>query len=248
MNRANWDSRVPHHVAAYGLEFFRDDADHLSGVVRFDRQRLGSVEGLDVVHLQCHIGTDTASLARLGARSVTGLDFFSAPALVAAAKLAVTAGVNVEFVESELYRAVEALGAGRFDLVYTGSARCAGCRTFGGGLRWWRRCFAPVVGCSCARGIRCCGRSTISGTTAHLAGYPKPERGDEVGTSGQEHLQVAIGPELDTWHRSIELPPLSPGHGVAREPAARSDDQNIDTGRLPQADSLDAQYDVIPPD
>ena len=119
VNRANWDSRVPHHVAAYGLELFRDDPEHLSGVVRFDRQRLGNVEGLDVVHLQCHIGTDTVSLARLGARSVTGLDF-SAPALSAAAELAATAGVKVDFVESEVYSAVEALGAGRFDLVYTG--------------------------------------------------------------------------------------------------------------------------------
>ena len=63
--------------------------------------------------------TDTVSLARLGARSVTGLDF-SAPALVAAAELAATAGVNIDFVESELYRAVEAVGPSRFDLVYTG--------------------------------------------------------------------------------------------------------------------------------
>jgi SAM-dependent methyltransferase len=119
VNRANWNSRVPHHVAAYGLERFGDDPAYLSGVVRFDRSRLGTVEGLDVVHLQCHIGTDTVSLARLGARSVTGLDF-SAAALAAATALAATAGVSVDFVESEVYGAVEALGAGRFDLVYTG--------------------------------------------------------------------------------------------------------------------------------
>jgi SAM-dependent methyltransferase len=75
VNRANWDSRVPHHVAGYGLQRYRDDPAHLSDVVSFDLPRLGSIEGLDVVHLQCHIGTDTLSLARLGARSVTGLDF-----------------------------------------------------------------------------------------------------------------------------------------------------------------------------
>src|ERR671912_246656 len=97
VNRANWDSRVPHHVAAYGLQAFRDDPEHLSGVVRFDRPRLGSVDGLDVVHLQCHIGTDTVSLARLGARSVTGLDF-STPALAVAAELATAAGVRIRFV------------------------------------------------------------------------------------------------------------------------------------------------------
>ncbi|MDR1710342.1 MAG: hypothetical protein LBR58_00535 [Propionibacteriaceae bacterium] len=34
----------------------------------------GSVDGLQVVHLQCHIGNDSISLARLGA-DVTGVDF-----------------------------------------------------------------------------------------------------------------------------------------------------------------------------
>jgi 2-polyprenyl-3-methyl-5-hydroxy-6-metoxy-1,4-benzoquinol methylase len=38
---------------------------------------VGSVDGLDVIHVQCHIGFDTISLARRGAR-VTGLD--SSPA------------------------------------------------------------------------------------------------------------------------------------------------------------------------
>jgi len=119
VNRANWDSRVPHHLAAYGLERFRDDPAHLSNVVRFDLPRLGSIDGLDVVHLQCHIGTDTLSLARLGARTVTGLDF-STPALEAAAELAAACGATIDFVESDLYGAVQALGGARFDLVYTG--------------------------------------------------------------------------------------------------------------------------------
>ncbi len=119
VNRANWDSRVPHHLKGYALDRFHGDPTFLSDVVRFDVPRLGSVHGLDVVHLQCHIGTDTLSLARLGARSVTGLDF-SAPALEAAAGLATACGADIDFVESELYEAVEALGGERFDLVYTG--------------------------------------------------------------------------------------------------------------------------------
>ncbi|MFI5036053.1 MAG: class I SAM-dependent methyltransferase [Acidimicrobiales bacterium] len=119
VNRANWNSRVPHHVRGYGLERFRDDPAHLSDVVRFDLARLGRVEGLDVVHLQCHIGTDTLSLARLGAASVTGLDF-SRPALDAAASLARECGVTIDYVEGEVYAAVDLLGAARFDLVYTG--------------------------------------------------------------------------------------------------------------------------------
>ncbi len=87
VNRANWDSRVVHHVAAYDLNSFRSDPAHISHVVQFDLPRLGSIADLDVVHLQCHIGTDTLSLLRLGAKSVTGLDF-SRPALDAAARLA----------------------------------------------------------------------------------------------------------------------------------------------------------------
>lgn len=120
INRANWDARVPHHAASeeYGLDRYRDDPEHLSSVVQFDVPRLGDVAGLDVAHLQCHIGTDTLSLARLGA-TVTGLDF-SEPALVVARDLAATAGPAVEYVRSDVHDAVAALGPGRFDLVYTG--------------------------------------------------------------------------------------------------------------------------------
>ena len=39
-----------------------------------DRGRLGDLTGLDVVHLQCHLGTDTVSLSRLGARRTVGVD------------------------------------------------------------------------------------------------------------------------------------------------------------------------------
>jgi SAM-dependent methyltransferase len=119
VNLANWNSRVAHHVRGYQLDRFRTDPDFLSDVVRFDQERLGDITGMDVVHLQCHIGTDTLSLARLGARSVTGLDF-SRPALDAASALATECEAAITYVESEVYSAVEALGPERFDLVYTG--------------------------------------------------------------------------------------------------------------------------------
>ncbi|MGY6501693.1 MAG: class I SAM-dependent methyltransferase [Acidimicrobiales bacterium] len=121
VNHASWEERAPLHAgsADYALERFGDDPTHVSGVVRFDRERLGTLDGLDVVHLQCHIGTDTVSLARLGARSVRGLDF-SGSSLVVARDLAARAGADVEFVESDVYDAVDALGAASADLVYTG--------------------------------------------------------------------------------------------------------------------------------
>ncbi|WP_438018236.1 hypothetical protein WMF18_03765 [Sorangium sp. So ce315] len=57
VNLANWNSRVPIHEQGYELHRFREDPRHVSEVVEFDRARLGDVRGLDVVHLQCHIGT-----------------------------------------------------------------------------------------------------------------------------------------------------------------------------------------------
>ncbi|MFI5839236.1 class I SAM-dependent methyltransferase [Catenuloplanes sp. NPDC051500] len=120
INRRNWNERATLHVDAdgYRVRRFADDPEFLSDVVRFDRPRLGDISGLDAVHLQCHIGTDTVSLARLGAR-MTGLDF-SPTSLAEARKVAALAGADVEFVESDVYGAVDVLGAARFDLVYTG--------------------------------------------------------------------------------------------------------------------------------
>ena len=87
-------------------------------MVRFDRPRLGDLTGQRGVHLQCHIGTDTLSLARLGAR-MTGLDFSSA-ALAHARRLAQRTGIDIDFHEADVYDAVDALGPAAFDFVYTG--------------------------------------------------------------------------------------------------------------------------------
>ncbi len=120
LNRPSWDERVPAHAASpdYALERFGSDPEHLSEVVRFDVPRLGDLRGLRATHLQCHIGTDTVSLARLGAQ-VTGLDF-SAPAVEQARRLAAAAGASADFVAADVYDAVDVLGRERFDLVYTG--------------------------------------------------------------------------------------------------------------------------------
>ena len=120
LNLANWDERAPAHAASpgYVVEQMVADREFLSHVVRFDVPRLGDIRGLRGVHLQCHIGTDTISLARLGAR-MTGLDF-SPAALAEGRLLAGRTGADVDFVQSDLYDAVAALGGEQFDLVYTG--------------------------------------------------------------------------------------------------------------------------------
>ena len=120
VNRALWDERAPVHAASvdYGFERFETDPQHLADTVRFDLPRLGDIAGLRGVHLQCHIGTDTVSLARLGAQ-MSGLDFSSA-SIEQAQRLAQIAGQEVTFVEGDVHDAVQLLGAASYDLVYTG--------------------------------------------------------------------------------------------------------------------------------
>jgi SAM-dependent methyltransferase len=120
VNRASWDERAPAHAASpgYAVDRFLADPAFISDVVRFDLPLLGEVAGLAGVHLQCHIGTDTMSLTRLGAR-MTGLDF-SPASLAEARRLAAGAGHAIEFVEGEVYDAPSLLGRERFDFVFTG--------------------------------------------------------------------------------------------------------------------------------
>ncbi|WP_202961851.1 class I SAM-dependent methyltransferase [Bifidobacterium bombi] len=78
----------------------------------------GSVQGLSLLHLQCHIGTDTISWARLGAKDVYGLDF-SANALRHANDLTERAGERVTYVQADARKAAEALQGKRFDVIVT---------------------------------------------------------------------------------------------------------------------------------
>jgi SAM-dependent methyltransferase len=117
LNRANWDDRVPVHLASsfYDIDGFLAGADAL---LPFEGEEVGDVAGKHLVHLQCHIGLDTLSWARRGA-VVSGLDFSSA-AVKAARSLATSVGIPASFVEADVYDAVAAFGGQRFDIVYTG--------------------------------------------------------------------------------------------------------------------------------
>ena len=66
LNGADWDSRLPVHVASslYDLPGFRAGASSLRP---FEVAEVGSVAGRSLVHLRCHIGLDTLSWARLDA-------------------------------------------------------------------------------------------------------------------------------------------------------------------------------------
>lgn len=73
-NQANWDARTPIHVASefYGLDGSRTAEDWFAP---FEWTDLGELTGRDVLHLQCHLGTETAAFAERGAARTVGLDF-----------------------------------------------------------------------------------------------------------------------------------------------------------------------------
>ena len=116
LNRRMWDAKVLSHLASpfYDLAGFR--AGRLS-LQAHEIADLGDVAGRNLVHLQCHIGLDTLSWARLGAK-VTGVDF-SAQSVQAASALAAELGLSAQFVACDVYDAPAVLKR-TFDLVYTG--------------------------------------------------------------------------------------------------------------------------------
>ncbi|MFF7167783.1 class I SAM-dependent methyltransferase [Streptomyces sp. NPDC008086] len=116
-NQANWDARTPVHLASrfYGLD---QDLDPARWFASFEWDDLGELAGRDVLHLQCHLGTETIAFAQRGARAV-GLDF-SAASVTAANAIAEKAGLDVTYVQANVYDAVTALGGRQFDVVYTG--------------------------------------------------------------------------------------------------------------------------------
>jgi SAM-dependent methyltransferase len=115
-NRANWDARAPIHVASsfYGLDGSRPLE---SWFAPYEWSDLGELRGKRLLHLQCHLGTETIALAVRGA-DVTGLDF-SGESLTHARRLTRERGLEIDYVQADVHDARTALD-GRFDIVYTG--------------------------------------------------------------------------------------------------------------------------------
>lgn len=118
-NLDSWNERVSIHASSkfYSLDRYVQDPDHLSVTVDFDRTELGDVAGKTLLHLQCHIGTDTISWARLGAE-VTGVDF-SQTAIEQARQFSEDCGTAARFEVAELYGTPNVIDE-QFDIVYTG--------------------------------------------------------------------------------------------------------------------------------
>ena len=120
-NLESWDDLAHMHAQGEGAESYRIK-QWLAGETKlapWEIEEVGPVEGKSLLHLQCHIGTDTLSWAREGAR-VTGLDF-SPSAIEEASRFANILGFDdARFVVSRVSDAVEALKGEQFDIIYTG--------------------------------------------------------------------------------------------------------------------------------
>ncbi len=115
LNRQAWNNKVPFHVHSD----FYDMARFLAGQTSLkpiELALLGDLKGLSLLHLQCHFGQDSISLARMGA-AVTGMDL-SDRAIAQAQELAVQTDSNATFICSDVYDLPNHL-EGQVDVVYT---------------------------------------------------------------------------------------------------------------------------------
>jgi SAM-dependent methyltransferase len=117
LNRLNWDERVDSHFnSPMYQQHVRDlragshciDPEHV--------QHVGDVTGKRLIHLQCHMGMETLSWARLGA-TVTGIDF-SQPAIDRANQLAAELDIPATFIRTNVYDTLDHVPAHSFDIAF----------------------------------------------------------------------------------------------------------------------------------
>ena len=115
-NRAGWDERVDLHLEAESYDLGPLRSGH-GALTPIEEAEIGPVDGLHILHLQCHFGRDTLTLAQRGA-TVVGLDF-SPRAIRVARTLAEELGMSdrARFIEADLYDAPKVLND-VFDLVF----------------------------------------------------------------------------------------------------------------------------------
>ena len=114
-NREAWDklAKIHHESEFYDVEGFLKGKQTLDPI---EIKELSDISGKKLLHLQCHFGMDTLSLARLGA-DVTGVDF-SSEAIDLAKTLSKTAEIDARFICVNIYNVPEVLDE-KFDIVFT---------------------------------------------------------------------------------------------------------------------------------
>ncbi len=115
INRKSWNDRVASHLESdfYDMESFLNGKTSLQSI---ELGLLGDVQGKSILHLQCHFGQDSLSLARMGAL-VTGVDL-SDEAIEKARGLNKQMELDARFVACNIYDLPKHL-EGQFDVVFT---------------------------------------------------------------------------------------------------------------------------------
>lgn len=115
LNKKLWNERTVVHVdsAFYDNETFLKGKNSLNEI---ELNLLCDVKGKTILHLQCHFGQDSISLARLGAQ-VTAVDF-SEKAIETAIELNKKSGTDCKFICSDVYSLNNVLDQ-KFDIVFT---------------------------------------------------------------------------------------------------------------------------------
>ena len=114
-NRKLWNEWTGLHLDSnyYDLNGFKAGKVTLGAV---ERREVGDVSGKSLLHLQCHLGLDALSWARLGA-AVTGVDISDESIHVAQA-LSDEFNVPAQFICSDIYELPQVLDR-QFDIVFT---------------------------------------------------------------------------------------------------------------------------------
>lgn len=115
INKETWNNKTDVHIASdfYDVDGFLNGKSTLQAI---ELELLGDVKGKKILHLQCHFGQDTLSLARLGA-NVTGVDL-SDKAINRAQEFAEKLNIDATFICCDIYDAPNYLNE-KFDLVFT---------------------------------------------------------------------------------------------------------------------------------
>jgi SAM-dependent methyltransferase len=115
INRNSWNNRVDAHLQSefYDVPSFKSGKNSLNEI---ELKLLGDVKGKSLLHLQCHFGQDTLSLARLGAKAL-GVDL-SDKAVAAATMLNSELGLDARFICCDVYDLPNQLNE-QFDVVFT---------------------------------------------------------------------------------------------------------------------------------
>jgi SAM-dependent methyltransferase len=115
VNKQTWNNKVDIHVASnfYNVTAFLKGKN---SVPEIDLELLGDIKDKTILHLQCHFGQDTLSLARLGAKC-TGVDL-SDKAIEKAKQLNDELNLDAKFICSDVYETPNHINE-KFDIVYT---------------------------------------------------------------------------------------------------------------------------------